>query len=234
MFGIHALARQKYHDEMSASEPISPELERLPRSLFHVKWVFAAMAVSITGYFALQVALISRQRTAIREIEYFNGTVQCLHPRGPEWLRQWIGEEWMECVDEPEHVVFWADEATLSRRSRRGGVIINTTGPLIDDAALACVLGLPNLKSLDLAFSNTSDAGIRVVCRLQNLEKLRLEGTDVSDLSIPILSQMRGLKELNVEHTQVTIAGGRELEAALPDCDVRGPHNDAWEMFLRR
>ncbi len=218
---------------MAASEPISPELERFPRCLLQVKWLFAALAVSITGYVAIQVALISRQRTAIREIEYFNGTVQCLHPRGPDWLRQWIGAEWMECVDEPEHVVFWADGATLSRRSRFGGQIVHTTGPLIDDAALACVLRLPNLKSLDLAFSNTGDAGIRVVCRLQNLKELRLEGTDVSDLSIPILTQMRSLKELNVEHTKVTISGGRELETALPGCDVRGPHNDVWERMWR-
>ena len=189
------------------------------------------MAVLIAGYVGLQIALIARQRTAIREIEYFNGTVQCLHPRGPAWLRQWIGEEWIECVDEPEHVVFWADGATLSRRSRRGGIVVATTGPLIDDAALRCVLGLPNLKSLDLAFSNVGDPGIKHVFRLQNLEELRLEGTDVSDLSIPILKQMRSLKKLNVEHTKVTISGGRELEAALLGCDVRGPHNNEWERW---
>lgn len=218
---------------MAASELITPERERLPRWLLEAKWLFAAMAASITVYLTLQFALISRQRTTIREIEHFNGTVQCLHPRGPGWLRQWIGEKWMECVDEPEHVVFWCDEATLLRRSRFGGIVVATTGPLIDDSALACVLGLPNLKSLDLAFSNVSDAGIKHVCRLHNLEELRLEGTDVSDLSIPILSQMRSLKELNVEHTKVTISGVRELEAALPDCNVRGPHNDEWELMWR-
>jgi Leucine-rich repeat (LRR) protein len=144
-----------------------------------------------------------------------------------------VGPKCTEWFDEPWHVVFWADGATLARRSRFGGIIVATTGPLIDDAALACVLKLPHIKSLDLAFSNVSDAGLEPVSHLEHLEKLRLEGCDISNLSIPILSRMRTLKILNVEDTQITIAGARELEAALPGCDVRGPHNDKWNLFFQ-
>jgi hypothetical protein len=37
---------------------------------------------------------------------------------------------------------------------------------------------------------------------------------------------MRRLKELNVKDTRITWSGGRKLEAALPGCNVQGPHND--------
>lgn len=196
------------------------------------QWIFAVIAALIIVSVGAWVGgRIYQQRVAIREIARFNGSVD-FHQRGPEWLRGWVGEKRMEWFDEPEHIVFWSDEATFRRRSRRGGVIVKTTGPTIDDAGLICVLGLPNLKSLDLAFSNISDSGIDHVSRLQNLENLRLEGSDVSDLSIRRLSQMRSLKELNVEHTWITNSGGRKLAAALPGCDVRGPHNDKWLLRL--
>src|SRR5262249_20347825 len=122
----------------------------------------------------------------------------------------------------------WPGEANLRQRSRSGGVIVPTVGPLIDDDNLKCVLGLPNLKSLDLAFSSVSDAGIKHLNRLRMLENLRLEGSDVSDESILVLSQIQTLKRLNVEHTHITKSGARAFEAALPGCEVRGPQNDPW------
>ncbi|HLJ12207.1 MAG TPA: hypothetical protein VKU82_13520 [Planctomycetaceae bacterium] len=202
---------------------------RLPRPLW-IGLLAAVLAVTAVG---MQIgAPAYRQRVAIREIEHFNGSVQ-FHPRGPDWLRKFVGERQMECFDKPWHVIFWVDEATLIRRSLFGGAVLATSGPLIDDAALACVLGLPDLESLDLAFSNVTDAGLDHVRHLRNLEFLRLEGTDVSDASIVLLSQMRSLKELNVEHTRITKSGGRALEAALPGCEVRGPHNDRRFLFSR-
>jgi hypothetical protein len=211
---------------MASTGPVTPTPRRFALRLPRPLWIGVATGVMIVAAIGLRFGLpIYRQQAVIREIEHFNGSVQ-FHRLGPEWLREWVGEKRMEWFDEPWHVVFWCDEATLKRRSRFGGAIIPTTGPLIDDEALACVLGLPNLKSLDLAFSNVSDSGIEHVSRLQNLEALRLEGSDVSNLSIPVLSRMRSLKKLNIEHTQITKSGRRKLEAALPGCDVRGPHND--------
>jgi len=200
---------------------------RLPRPLL-IGMAAAATGIAATG---VQIGVpIYRQHVAIGEIEHFNGSVQ-LHPRGPEWLRQLIGAKRMECVGKPWHVVFWADEATLMRRSRFGGRVVAIEGPLINDTALACVLGLPGLEKLDLAFSNVTDAGVEHVNRLRNLRSLRLEGTDVSDASIPLLSKLQSLKVLNVEHTRITKSGGRALEVALPGCVVRGPHNDKWENW---
>jgi Leucine-rich repeat (LRR) protein len=105
-----------------------------------------------------------------------------------------------------------------------GAILQLADGPTINDASLKCVLGLPNLKRLDLAFSNVGDDGVKHVSKLRVLEDLNLKGSDVSDLSVFNLSQMHSLQRLNVEHTKITQSGSRALEAALPECEVQGPH----------
>src|SRR5258708_31092915 len=102
-------------------KPTAPATRRITIRLPRPLWMGLAGAVIVTTAVGVQVGLAAyRQQVAIREIEHFNGDVE-FHPRGPEWLRKWIGEKRMECVDKPRHVVFWADRATLSRRSRFGG-----------------------------------------------------------------------------------------------------------------
>lgn len=197
---------------------------RFPRPI----WLFAGTAALVLIGLGLVLGVpVYRQRMAIQEIKRFSGSVQYFQHR-PEWLTRLIGEEWMEWINEPEHVVFWPDGPTLSRRSRFGGMVVGSE-PLINDQRLKCVLGLPHLKSLDLAFSNTGDAGLEYVSRLQHLEFLRLEGTDVSDAGIAILLRMKSLKTLQVEHTKITATGVRKLAKALPGCDVRtSPGTELW------
>lgn len=209
--------------------PTTDKPPRLRRCIPASLRIFLGMVV-LVGVWGSTSAY--RRGVAIREVKHFNGSIQYLSRQRPEWQLAWIGDERMQWFDDPDHIVFWPDDENLKRRSRHGGIIRPIDGPLIDDEALKCVLGLPRLKSLDLAFSSVGDAGIKHVAHLQELEELRLEGSDVSDLSVPILSQMRGLKRLNVEHTKITHSGSGTLEAALPGCDVRGPHNDKSDLSL--
>lgn len=216
---------------MVSQDPVIPRTRRWSVWLPGPQWVFVLLAAPVISYVGLP---LFNQRRTVHLIEHFNGSVQ-FHERGPGWLRDLIGRKQMEWFEEPWHVVFWPGEERLSRLSEFRGHIVPTSGPLIDDAALSCVLGLPNLKSLDVAFSGVGDAGVDQIAHLQNLESLRLEGTDVTDLSVPILSRMRSLKELNVRDTKITESGSLTLEAALPGCDMRGPHNDpSFRMRLPR
>jgi hypothetical protein len=218
---------------MTAPDLTSPEPSsfsvRLPRPL----WIGVAAIVLVVAAIGLRLGVSGyRRRVAVREIERFHGSIQYLHLSGPEWLLEWMNDDRMQWFYDPDHLVFWPDAANLRRRSRHGGVIIPIVEPLIDNDNLKCVLGLPNLKSLDLAFSSVGDAGIKHLNGLRNLEDLRLEGSDVSDASIPILSQMQTLKRLNVEHTRITKSGALALEAALPGCEVRGRHNDPFAELV--
>lgn len=215
--------------------PTSPTTDKPPPPR---RWIplslrmFVSLLMILMAVCTWQGVCAYRRGIALREVKHFNGSVQWLHQRTPEWLLQWLGDDRMEWLSDPDHVVFWPDDENLLRRSRHGGTMDWGAGPRIDDAALRCVLGLPDLKSLDVAFSSVGDAGVKHVSRLQKLESLRLQGTDVSDLSIPILSQMRSLKTLNVLDTRISIPGGLALEAALPECKVQGPHNDPEDLTL--
>jgi hypothetical protein len=212
---------------METIDPSRREPRRFPIRLPRPLWIGLAAILLIMVATGLRFGVSGYQRrVAVGEIERFNGSIDYLNRRGPEWFLVWMNEDRMQWFSDPDHLVFWPGEENLRRRSRSGGVIVPTVGPLIDDDNLKCVLGLPNLESLDLAFSSVSDAGIKHLNGLRKLEKLRLEGSDVSNASIPILSQMKTLKKLNVWHTQITRSGARALEAALPGCEVRGPHND--------
>src|SRR5262249_13593865 len=181
---------------------------RLPRPL----WIGLAGVLLIMLATALRFGVSGDQRRgAVRGIARFNGSTQYLHRRGPNWLLEWLNDDRMQWLRDPDHLVFWPGEENLRRRSRTGGLIVPTVGPLIDDDILKCVLGLPGLNSLDLAFSSVSDAGVKHLDGLRKLENLRLEGSDVSNESIPILSQMKSLKTLNVQHTKISSSGARAL-----------------------
>ena len=212
---------------MKTIDPTDPEPRRFSIRLPRPLWIGISATLLIIVAAGLRFGVSGYQRrVAVREIERFNGSIQYLNRRGPNWLLVWMNEDRMQWFSDPDHLVFWPGEANLRRRSRTGGVIVPTVGPLIDDDNLKCVLGLPNLKSVDIAFSSVSDAGVKHLIGLRRLENLRLEGSDVSNESIPFLSQMTTLKRLNVEHTRITSSGARTLETALPGCEVRGPHND--------
>src|SRR5215813_9940598 len=86
---------------MSATSPLSTPPEphrfsvRLPRPL----WIGLAAVVLIVGGVALRFGLqIDRQQTAIREIERLGGDIEA-EPGGPDWLREWLDDEWMETFD---------------------------------------------------------------------------------------------------------------------------------------
>jgi hypothetical protein len=159
---------------------------------------------------------------AIREVERLGGGV-FTSPRGPAWFRKFVGQGRMIGVDDIESVYFRPDKETFYKRW--GGITLSgsspwTSGPTVDDATLACITGLPNLKRLDLNFTNVSDAGMEYVSRLRQLESLDLDGTDVSEASIDRLAMMPKLKKLTLDGRRISKSGSARLAAALPKCDI--------------
>lgn len=91
----------------------------------------------------------------------------------------------------------------------------------IDDKALEQVANFGKLDELDLFGARlVSDAGIEHLTALP-LKSLDLRYTNVSDSAIVHLKEMKNLKTLDISDTKITEKGQQELEAALPDCDVR-------------
>lgn len=90
----------------------------------------------------------------------------------------------------------------------------------IGDAGLAHLSGLKSLRYLSLRGTNITDAGLVHLKGLTNLEMLELSDTDISDVGIEHLKSLKSLKYLYVPNTKITERGRKELEAALPGCEV--------------
>lgn len=87
--------------------------------------------------------------------------------------------------------------------------------------SIASVGHLRSLKDLRLLHARTDNAQIAHLVALRNLEHLDLGQTRVTDAAIEYLKEMRSLRLLYIRRASITAQGWKELQAALPDCDIR-------------
>lgn len=127
-------------------------------------------------------------------------------------------------------------------------VRIDFTQMGVDDAGLVPLVHLTRLEMLLLAGTDVSDAGMKHLSGATSLRHLSLKGTQIGDAGLAHLGGLTGLRELDlgetqitdaglvslhglkqleklyVDNTAVTNAGLRELEEALPQLTIFGPH----------
>ncbi len=193
---------------------------KLPRLV----WFTIPTVLLVVAAVGLQVGLpIYRQQVAIRLIEKLEGIFE-LTPRGPDWLRNFVGEDRMEPFDAVTKVflgqtdVTDADLAYICELKTIEDVGIADTR--ITDAGLKYLGSLPHLHSLILNETRITDDGIRQLKNLAELESLDLESTGITDNGLKELRSLKRLKWLNLANTQVTDAGVAELERERPDLGV--------------
>ena len=114
-----------------------------------------------------------QERSAIREIERMGGGV-LTEPGGPDWLREWIGDERMRGFGKVVAVYLAHSQVT--------------------DVGLEHLKGLTNLEELWLHDTRVSDAGLELLKGLTNLQTLSLGGTQVSDAGVEKLKNAIGDK----------------------------------------
>jgi len=77
---------------MAASDPVTPECRRFSIRLPRPLWIGVATVVLIVAAAALHFgAPLYRQHVAVREIEQLGGQIMGTRPRGPSWLRKFVG-----------------------------------------------------------------------------------------------------------------------------------------------
>ncbi len=91
----------------------------------------------------------------------------------------------------------------------------------ITDAGMADLAELTQLEWLSLQNTPITDAGLQELAELTNLQSLYLEGTQVTDAGLTVFAEMESLRILDLYNTQVTDDGVAELQAALPECEIR-------------
>jgi hypothetical protein len=93
-------------------------------------------------------------------------------------------------------------------------------GTTITDAGLVHLGHMADLQWLVLSDTQVTDAGMSRLEPLGNLRVLYLDETSVSDQGLVRLRELNNLRSLYLVDTRVTDSGCRQLQAALPACDI--------------
>jgi hypothetical protein len=94
-------------------------------------------------------------------------------------------------------------------------------GPQAEDAALAHVHELSQLRRLTLDYAQITDAGLEHLKELAQLDQLDLlHCPKVSDFGLEHLKRLSRLRELALYGTPVTDEGVRKIQQALPNCRI--------------
>lgn len=88
-----------------------------------------------------------------------------------------------------------------------------------DDAGLAHLAKLKNLRELNLVNTPITDAGVAHLARLSRLEVLTLSGTEITDDALRQIRHLKNLRTLILEDTEITDSGLAFL-AGLPRLEV--------------
>jgi Leucine Rich repeat len=93
-------------------------------------------------------------------------------------------------------------------------------GTKVSDAGLAHLKALTELTTLDLQGTNVTDEGLVNLNTLPQLQLLDLSLTNVTDAGLLKLKSLTQLRSLRVRYTRVTDAGMKNLQKALPNCQI--------------
>ncbi len=178
----------------------SPELCRISIRLPRPLGIGIAATILVVAAVLLVTLQFYFRSLAIREIVDAGGRVE-MRPRGPEWLRDWLGEERMTHFDEAIHV-------KLSYSRAR-------------DETLGRLPRLPRIRRLDLNGTRVTDAGIVPLRGLTKLQWLWLSDTAVSDAGLAHLKGLPRRELLVLRNAPVTDDGVAELQRALPALKIQ-------------
>lgn len=231
---------------MSVAGPITPEPRRFSLRLPRPLWIGVATVVivilAVGTWFGIPVY---HQQVAIREIEVSGSWVEVTRG-GPDFLRRWIGDEWMKVFDIPKTVVirgrgvaaaeqvkvlksvtalsFWSTQISDERLSCLESLsrleLLDLRDTAITGAGLVHLRKLQSLRRLDLSGTRVTDDGMQNLRNLSNLEFVGLASTRITDFGLDPLNGLANLRGIDLIDTNVTDAGIAELQRALPELRV--------------
>jgi hypothetical protein len=224
---------------MSENRTVPRTATRRPR-LFRFSLRLLFIAITILGiWLAVQVHRASQEKEARDAIsplarmlqydfEFDDGEyVSNADPPGPDWLREWIGDEYFIRI----HTVRFASETTdddLARikerledlRSLRNVDLATCRG--VSDRGLAQLRHINRLQSLDLRKTSVTSSGLAALSDMSELEQLRVGTLRVGTLGsgpsvmnddcLEHLAAIRGLRSLDLWGAGFSDAGLEKLE----------------------
>jgi hypothetical protein len=141
-----------------------------------------------------------RQWNAIHALEQPNVLIG-MGPGNYEWLRPWLGNEYMKMFARVEKVILEKDEITdrdlANLRALPDLKELHLHGKKITNAGLSHVEGLSDLNELFVGGEQLTEEGLKHFGKLQNLKQLHL-GIQITDDGLLHLTRLENLKYLHV------------------------------------
>jgi hypothetical protein len=171
----------------------------------------------------------AQQRTAIRnnlqaqaavilQHEDFEGAKPAKYPR---WLENLVGTEYLYPLNafclvqnaEPDSII--TEAASLPHL-----YLVKLPACQITDQSLIPLTKLRSLVWLELFSTPITDEGVKTVSSVKSIEILDLRSTKVTDGCVPSIASLPRLRRLLVSGTAISPAGIKEIQEALPNCEV--------------
>ena len=194
--------------------------------------IFTLICAIAAGWLGTRIERKHQEQAAVDAIRKLGGSVvydyESLNstkppkPPGPDWLRKLIGENFFSEVEGV--LILGTSKVTDADLERLEGfpqlkTLMLGGNQSYTDAGLINLRRLPQLQALKLG-TEVTDAGLIHLSGLSQLNWLDLEGTHVTDAGLVNLKGLIQLKTLSVQRTNVTDVGVKDLQKALPNCNV--------------
>ncbi len=162
--------------------------------------IFATIVAVSCAWIERRAERKSKERDTARAVVKSGGTVyydyewidnHWVHgePSGPEWMRAFFGETFLNEV-----------------------VYVQPGKEITDEGLANLAESFPHLRSLYIGNSRITDAGLMKLQRMQEIKRLSLSATAVTDAGMESLKDLTQLETLAVAITKVTDVGLRRLQ----------------------
>jgi len=185
------------------------------------------------SWMAVEMKKAREQREAVDTVRRLGGVVLYSHdsrnaikpnpgpPPGPVWLRELLGDDFfagVAAVELNRTPVTDAELVSLQGMPQLQNASLGDTQ--VTDAGLVHLKGLTQLLMLSLDNTQITDAGLEHLNGLTELRLLYLHNTQITDAGLVYLKELTHLRWLSLANTHVTDKGVKELQRALPNCEI--------------
>lgn len=175
-----------------------------------------------------------RQQRALDELERLGALVDRTYQETSSWLGPLfmieINSNWRGGADDLRWLQYLHDVQQIT-----------FVGPQVEDAWLARIAGMPNVKLVKIKRANITDAGLAPLKTLEQLEFVRLLYMDIGDDAVVHLVPCQRATKIDLFGTKVTGKGEDELRKAVAaridrrrgaflGISPNDPDNAAWEI----
>lgn len=242
------LSRKHGRNELCKLTAMAQNLGRRRWHSFSVKTLllFVLIFCLACGWLGMRLQKARDQSKAVRTIEQLGGEVRYEYqedkrgnPSGPKWLRNLLGRHFFDHVARVEFTTPGIPNDRVTDISFLSGME-RLRMLYLDSTAVRDLSDLADKKELwFLSLGGTPVNDLSPLAELQKLETISLSRTNVSDLSplsghklkrvwlrgtkvsdISVLEGMAGLIFVDVSRTNVSAESARELQDAIPDCQI--------------